>query len=181
MDTITLTKNNRIILHGFALSVFFAVTLLALPATADPVLKLGIVGAAKFNQIALDNSGTEAMELDFPKPEFIAALKNTSNQTDFTQLGAQRPVTVVTKPDFFTPKISAATEKKENKLDFTSLDGFFISLTEQSRDEPLSARSLYSRSTDYAGRDQPEMSRSNLLNSPFAHLVVKKLTGPFKN
>lgn len=181
MDTITLTKNNRIILHGFALSVFFAATLAALPATADPVLKLGTVGVANFNQLAIDHTGPESFELDIINPNFIAALKNTSNQTDFTQLAAQRPVTVVTKPDFFTLKISAATEKKENNLDFTSLEGFFISLTEQSRDEHLSARSLYSRSTDYAGRDQPEMSRSNLLNSPFANLVVKKLTGPFRN
>lgn len=181
MDTITLTKNNRIILHGFALSVFFAASLLVLPAMAEPVLNLSNLTAAKFNQVALDHPSAGTLELDFLKPNFIAALKNTSNQTDFSKLAAQRPVTVVTKPDFFTPKISAATEKKVYNLNFTSLDGFLISLTEQNRDEHLSARFLYSRSTDYAGRDQPEMSRSNLLNSPFANLVVKKLTGPFKN
>ena len=179
MNTITLKKNNSIILLGFALSAFFAATLQALPATADPVLNLSNSAAAEFNQVALDQSSTSTFELDFSKPEFIAALKNTSNQTDFTQLAAQRPVTVVTKPDFFTPKISAASEKRFNKLEFTSLDGFLISLTEQDRDEHLPARNQFSISTDYAGRDQPELSRSNLLNSPFANLVVKKLTRQF--
>lgn len=180
MNTITLKKNNSIILLGFALSVFFAATLLVLPAMADPVLNLSNLTAAKFNQVALDHSSTGTLELDFLKPNFIAALKNKSNKTEINTLAINLLKTGATEQDSFLPTFTAATEKKTNKLEFTSLDRFFISLTEQDRDEHLSARHQFSGSTDYAGRDQPEMSRSNLLNSPFANLVVKKLTGPFR-
>lgn len=179
MNTITLKKNNSIILLGFALSAFFAATLPALTATADPVLNLSNSAAAEFNQLAIDQSRAGAFELDYLKPNFIAALKNKSNKTEINTPAINRPKTGATEQDSFLPTFTMAIEKRFNKLEFTSLDRFFISLTEQDRSEHLPARNQFSMSADYAGHDQPELSRSNLLNSPFANLVVKKLTGQF--
>ncbi len=104
-----------------------------------------------------------------------------TDHIEFDQFAIDRPRTVAADQDFLMPKFTAAPEKKSNKLDFTSLDRFFVSVTEQDRSEPLSAWYNLTESMDYAGHDQPQLSRSNLLNSPFANLVARKLTGPFSH
>ena len=104
---------------------------------------------------------------------------STTDYIKFDQFAIGRPKTEAAGQDFLMPNFTSATEKKSNKLDFTSLDSFFVSITEQDRSEPLSMRYEYLGNMDYAGHDQPELSRSNLLNSPFANLVARTLTGPF--
>ena len=181
MTTITFTKNAGYILKGLTLSAFFAATLMALPATADPLPNLSIIASANFNQLAIGRPRAGTVELDFLKPNFIASIKIKSNKTEFNQLAIHHPKPSATERDFFMPKFTAAKEKQSNKLDFTSLDRFFVSLTEQERTEPLSARYNLTETMNYAGHFQPELSRSNLLNSPFANLIVKKLTKPFSS
>ena len=68
-------------------------------------------------------------------------------------------------------------DRTTDKLDFTSLNGFFLSLTEQDRD-PLAPGTLPGPAfTDDRKADQPELSRSNVINSPFANFLARKLTG----
>ena len=104
---------------------------------------------------------------------------STTDHIEFDQFAVDRPKMVAADQDFLMHKFTAATEKKSSKLDFTSLDRFIVSITELDQSEPLSMRYEYLGNMDYAGHDQPELSRSNLLNSPFANFLARKLTGPF--
>ncbi len=106
---------------------------------------------------------------------------STTDHIKFDQFAIDLPKTGAADQDFLMPKFTAAPKKKSNKLEFTSLGRFILSVTEQDRSEPLSALYKYPEGMDYAGHDQPELSRSNLLNSPFANFVARKLTGPFSH
>ncbi|MCH7806934.1 MAG: hypothetical protein IH995_07310 [Proteobacteria bacterium] len=101
-----------------------------------------------------------------------------TDQIKFDQFALDLPKTGAANQDFLIPNFTAAPEKS-NKLEFTSLNRFILSVTEQDRSEPLSVRYNVTESIDFAGRDQPELSHSNLLNSPFANFLARKLTGPF--
>lgn len=176
---IRFTKYSKNILKGLAVSAFFAATFVTFPATAYPLLNLSNIAHTEFNRVAFDLPKKESFELDFFKPKIIAGIEKKSNKTEFYQLLIHNPKTDAAERVSFAPNFTPAIKKTTSKLEFSSLNRFILSVTEQDRSEPQSFWYKNYEKMDFAGHDQPELLRSNLLNSPFANFLARKLTGPF--
>ena len=172
----TNAKNIKAVLKGVAFGLF--VTGIAFYATSASAEEMGSIAAVKAKTlVTLISTGAVSpsrIGIDEKKytlsPEF-SSTKPGPRAFAFSPEGEKVPVFML-KPMFITKKGQAT-----NNITFTSVDQFIVSLTEQDRANSSKTFEINPAFQNTQQGALPTTSRSNLLNSRFANLLAKKLTG----
>ena len=172
----TNAKNIKAVLKGIVLGIF--VTGMAFYATAASAEDKASIGGVKTEaMVALISTGAiSPTRIGIDEKDYTPTFEIQSNQVNlgefaFSPEGVKSPAFML-KPVFITKKGQATSN-----ITFTSLDHFLVSLTEQDR---ANNSQTFSYNPAFLNTQQgvlPTTSRSNLLNSRFANLLAKKLTG----
>ncbi|MEE8294235.1 MAG: hypothetical protein V3R64_00845 [Sphingomonadales bacterium] len=172
----THAKNIKAVLKGVAFGLF--VTGIAFYATSASAEDKGGIAAPKIEALvtlistgAISPSRIGIDEKKYTLSSEFLSTKPSPRAFAFSPESGKAPVFML-KPMFITKQGQAT-----NNITFNSVDQFIVSLTEQDR---ANSSQTFANNPAFLNTQQgalPTTSRSNLLNSRFANLLAKKLTG----